>query len=137
MLDNTRSGFVETMGLHAETVRNLEAQASRILVQEREMKTMRDEVPRILEDSRNFVSRTEAEQNEARSKLLLEVESLHAKQQSIVSFVESVPATVSALQAQLNVVTDWFRDTSGRPGDAEGRRSRGAGPELRAQLARA
>ena len=108
LVDSTHAGFVETMGLHAETMRNLEVPASRIVVQEREMKTMRDEVSRILEDSRTFVSRTEAEQHEARSKLLLGVESLHAKQQSIVSFVEGVLATVSALQAQLNVVTDWF-----------------------------
>ena len=65
LVDSTRSGFVETMGLHTETMRNLKVQASRIVVQERELKTMRDEVSRILEDSRTFVSRTEADQNEA------------------------------------------------------------------------
>ena len=102
LVDETQSGFMETM-------RNLEFQASQIVVQEHEMKTMRDEVSRILEDSRTFVSRTEAEQNEARAKLLLEVESLHAKHQSTVSVVEGVPATVSSLQAQLNLVTDWFK----------------------------
>ena len=56
------------------------------------MKQMRDEVSCILEDSRTFVSKTEADQNDARAKLLLEVEGLHAKEQSIVVFVEGVPA---------------------------------------------
>ena len=49
LIGETYSGFVETM-------KNLEQQASRIVVQEREMKTMRDEVTRILDDSLTFVT---------------------------------------------------------------------------------
>ena len=46
--DGTNAGFIDTM-------RNLEVQAFQIVIQEREMKIMRDEVSRMLEDSRSFV----------------------------------------------------------------------------------
>ena len=105
LIDETRSGFIETM-------RNLEMQASRIVVQEREMKTMRDEVSRILEDSQLFMTRVEAEQNEARAKLLLECDSLNTKQQAIVDFMESLQPQVAHLKSQVTLVNDWFKDTA-------------------------
>ena len=91
LVDETQSGYIETM-------RNLEQQAFRIVVQEREMKTMRDEVSRILEDSQTFVTRVEKEQNEARAKLLLECDALNTKQQSIVSYVESLQPQIVELK---------------------------------------
>ena len=69
LVDGTHAGFVEMMGLHSETMRNLEVLASRIVVKDREMKTMRDEVSHVLEDSRSFVTQTEAEQTAARAML--------------------------------------------------------------------
>ena len=107
LADDTQSGFIETM-------RNLEVQASRIVVQEREMKTMRDKESRIFGDSQTFVTRVEAEQNQARSKLLLECESLNIKQQSIVNYVESLQPQVDDLKSQMALVSDWFKDTAAR-----------------------
>ena len=130
LVDSTHSGFVETMGLHSETMRNLEVQASRMVAQERDMKQMRDEVSRIFEDSRTFVSKTEADQNDARAKLLLEVKGLHAKQQTIVACVEGVPAQVSEAQVTAGAGNRLVPRHSGRTSDAIGGRSRGAGPEL-------
>ena len=62
------------------------------------MKTMCDEVSRILEDNRSFVAQTQAEQADAKAKLILEAEALHAKQQAIVAFVEGVAATVDGAE---------------------------------------
>ena len=130
LVDGTHAGFVETMGLHAETMKNLELQASRSVVQERDMKQMRDEVSRIREDSRTFVFRTEAEHNEALSKLLLEVEGLHAKQQSIVTFCRGRSSLSGHAPVTAGAGNRLVPRHPGRTSDAEGRRSRGAGPEL-------
>ena len=112
-IGETHSGFVETM-------KNLEQQASRIVVQEREMKTMRDEVSRILEDNQTFVTRVENEQSEAQAKLALELDASHTQQQAIVTFVETLQPQVVDLQGHC-----------GRASSAEGRRDREAGPDLR------
>ena len=109
--ESARSLIVETQTGFVETMRSIEVQASRIVVQEREMKTMRDEVSRILEDSQTFVSRVEAEQKAARTKFLLECDALNTKQQSIVAYVELLHPHIVEIKREMTVVTDWFKDT--------------------------
>ena len=76
------------------------------------MKTMRDEVSRILVDSQTFVARVKHEQNEARTKLLLECDTLNTKQHAIVSYVESLQPQVADLNVQMTAVNEWFKDTA-------------------------
>ena len=72
MVDETHAGFPEIM-------RWFEVQVSQITIQEREMKKMSDEVAHIFDDSRAFVSQTQAEQVEAKAKLIFEVQVSHGK----------------------------------------------------------
>ena len=73
------------------------------------------------------MTRVEAEQNEARSKLLLECDSLNTKQQAIVAFVELLQPQVADLKFQMTLVNEGH---GSRASDTEGRRSRGEGPCL-------
>ena len=76
-------------------MRNFEMQASQIVIQERNMKNVSDEIVRILDDSRIFVMGTKAEQVEAKSTMILEVQALHEKQ-------------LTKLKTQLVTVNAWL-----------------------------
>ena len=61
----------------SKTYATFEAQASQILVQERQVKTNADEIGRVLEDCRAFVQQTQSDTNAAKLAMTLEVEALH------------------------------------------------------------
>ena len=105
LVDETRAGFVETM-------KSFEKIAGQITVLERETKKASDEIARILGDCQTYVARVEIEQNEARAKLALELESSHTQQQAIVKFIETLQPQVADLKVQMTAVNEWFKDTA-------------------------
>ena len=54
------------------------------------------------------MQQTRDEANSANAAMLLETQALHAKQQAIVKFVESVPDTVAALKVNLDEVSTFL-----------------------------
>ena len=75
----------------AELYSTSEARASRITIQERQVKTHADEIGRVLEDRRTFVQQTRDESEAAKLAMTAEANSLQADLQDIVRLVEGKP----------------------------------------------